>query len=205
MCAILNGFAYYGLFRPSGATFLVFADYCRRSIRLAGLAKLPALYIFTHDSVGVGEDGPTHEPVETVSALRLVPNLDVFRPGDPEETAGAFVGALERTDGPTLLALSRQNLPNLSETPVEVRRNGTLKGAYILHRETGPLQAIIIATGSEVQHAIPAAKQPAGGTELVFPPSLYRFERQDSSYREEVLPSSCRKRASIEAAVTEYW
>jgi len=205
MCAILNGFAYYGLFRPSGATFLVFADYCRPSIRLAALAKLPALYIFTHDSVGVGEDGPTHEPVETVSALRLVPNLDVFRPGDPEETAGAFVGALERTDGPTLLALSRQNLPNLSETPVEVRRNGTLKGAYILHRETGPLQAIIIATGSEVQHAIAAAKQLGGGIRVVSAPCLDRFERQDSSYREEVLPSSCRKRVSIEAGVTEYW
>jgi transketolase len=205
MCAILNGFAYYGLFRPSGATFLVFADYCRPSIRLAALAKLPVLYIFTHDSVGVGEDGPTHEPVETVSALRLLPNLDVFRPADPEETAGAFVGALERTDGPTLLALSRQNLPNLSETPVEVRRNGTLKGAYILHRETGPLQAIIIATGSEVQHAIAAAKQLGGGIRVVSAPCLDRFERQDASYREEVLPSSCRKRVSIEAGVTEYW
>jgi transketolase len=205
MCAILNGFAYYGLFHPSGATFLVFADYCRPSIRLAALAKLPVLYIFTHDSVGVGEDGPTHEPVETVSALRLLPNLDVFRPADPEETAGAFVGALERIDGPTLLALSRQNLPNLSETPVEVRRNGTLKGAYILHRETGPLQAIILATGSEVQHAIAAAKQLGGGIRVVSAPCLNRFERQDAGYREEVLPSSCRKRVSIEAGVTEYW
>src|SRR5260370_15861631 len=124
MCAILNGIAYDGIFRPSGATFLVFADYCRPSIRLAALAKLPVLYIFTHDSVGVCEDGPTHEPVETVSALRLLPNLDVFRPADPEETAGAFVGALERIDGPTLLALSRQNLPGLSETSVEVARKG---------------------------------------------------------------------------------
>jgi transketolase len=205
MCAILNGLAYYGLFHPSGATFLVFADYCRPSIRLAALAKLPVLYIFTHDSVGVGEDGPTHEPVETVSALRLLPNLDVFRPADPEETAGAFVGALERIDGPTLLALSRQNLPNFSETPVEVRRNGTLKGAYIIHRETGPLQAIIIATGSEVQHAIAAAKQLGGGIRVVSAPCLNRFERQDAGYREEVLPSSCRKRVSIEAGVTEYW
>jgi transketolase len=205
MCAILNGIAYYGLFRPSGATFLVFADYCRPSIRLAALAKLPVVYIFTHDSVGVGEDGPTHEPIETVSALRLVPNLDVFRPGDPEETAGAFAGALERIDGPTLLALSRQNLPNLSDTPVEVRRNGTLKGAYILHRESGPLEAIIIATGSEVQHAVAAAKQLGGGIRVVSAPCLNRFERQDASYREEVLPSSCRKRVSIEAGVTEYW
>lgn len=205
MCAILNGMAYYGLFRPSGATFLVFADYCRASIRLAALAKLPVIYIFTHDSVGVGEDGPTHEPIETVSALRLLPNLDVMRPGDPEETAGAFVGALERTDGPTLLALTRQTLPNLSDVPVEVRRNGALKGAYVLHRETGPLQAIIIASGSEVQHAVAAAKQLGGGIRVVSAPCLDRFERQDASYREEVLPSSCRKRVSIEAGVTEFW
>ena len=205
MCAILNGMAYYGLFRPSGATFLVFADYCRPSIRLAALAKLPVIYIFTHDSVGVGEDGPTHEPIETVSALRLLPNLDVIRPGDPEETAGAFVAALERTDGPTLLALTRQTLPNLSEAPVEVRRNGALKGAYVLHRETDPLQAIIIASGSEVQHAVAAAKQLGGGIRVVSVPCSERFERQDASYREEVLPSACRKRVSIEAGVTEFW
>jgi transketolase len=205
MCAILNGMAYYGLFRPSGATFLVFADYCRPSIRLAALAKLPVIYIFTHDSVGVGEDGPTHEPIETVSALRLLPNLDVIRPADPEETAGAFVAALERTDGPTLLALTRQTLPNLSEAPVEVRRNGALKGAYVLHRETGPLQGIIIASGSEVQHAVAAAKQLGGGIRVVSVPCSERFERQDASYREEVLPSVCRKRVSIEAGVTEFW
>lgn len=205
MCAILNGMAYYGLFRPSGATFLVFADYCRASIRLAALAKLPVIYIFTHDSVGVGEDGPTHEPIETVSALRLLPNLDVMRPADPEETAGAFVGALERTDGPTLLALSRQTLPNLSEASVEARRNGTLKGAYVLHRETGPLEAIIIASGSEVQHAVAAAKQLGGGIRVVSAPCLDRFDRQEASYREEVLPSGCRKRVSIEAGVTEFW
>jgi transketolase len=205
MCAILNGIAYYGLFRPSGATFLVFADYCRPSIRLAALAKLPVIYIFTHDSVGVGEDGPTHEPIETVSALRLLPNLDVIRPADPEETAGAFVAALERTDGPTLLALTRQTLPNLSEAPVEVRRNGALKGAYILHHESGPLEAIIIASGSEVQHAVAAAKQLGDGIRVVSAPCLDRFERQDASYREEVLPSACRKRVSIEAGVTEFW
>jgi transketolase len=205
MCAILNGIGYYGLFRPSGATFLVFADYCRASIRLAALAKLPVLYIFTHDSIGLGEDGPTHEPIETLSALRLLPNLDVIRPADPEETAGAFVAALERTDGPTLLALSRQTLPNFSDVPVEVRRNGALKGAYILHRETGPLEVIIIATGSEVQHAVAAAKQLGGGIRVVSAPSLERFERQDASYREEVLPSACRKRVSIEAGATEFW
>ena len=111
MCAMLNGFAYDKIFRPSGATFLVFADYCRASIRLAALSHLPVVYIFTHDSVGVGEDGPTHQPIETVSGLRLIPHLHVIRPADPEETAGAFAAALLRTDGPTLLALSRQALP----------------------------------------------------------------------------------------------
>src|SRR5712672_1874628 len=127
MCAILNGIAYDGIFRPSGATFLVFADYCRPSIRLAALAKLPVLYISTHDSVGVGEDGPTHQPVETVSGLGVIPNLDVIRPGDPEETAGAFVAAFSRTDGPTLIALTRQAIPIQNEVPVEVRREGVQK------------------------------------------------------------------------------
>ena len=117
MCSMLNGIAAHGVFRASGATFLVFADYCRAAIRLAALSHLPVIYVFTHDSVGVGEDGPTHEPVETVPGLRGIPNLDVIRPADPEETAGAWVAALERTEGPTLLALTRQNLPLLSETP----------------------------------------------------------------------------------------
>ena len=111
MCAILNGISYHGLFRASGATFTVFTDYCRASIRLAALAKLPNAYIFTHDSIGVGEDGPTHEPVETISSVRVMPNIDVIRPADPEETAGAFVAAMERTDGPTLIALTRQVVP----------------------------------------------------------------------------------------------
>src|SRR6266403_5938596 len=127
MCAIMNGIAYHGIFKPSGATFLVFADYCRPSIRLASLARLPVVYIFTHDSVGVGEDGPTHQPVETVSGLRVIPNLDLIRPGDPEETAGAFVAAFSRTDGPTLIALTRQAIPIQNGVPVEVRREGVRK------------------------------------------------------------------------------
>jgi transketolase len=205
MCAILNGIAYYGVFRPSGATFLVFADYCRPSIRLAALAKLPVLYIFTHDSVGVGEDGPTHEPVETVSGLRVLPNLDVYRPADPEECAAAFVAALQRTNGPTLLALTRQVVPNLTELPAEQRRQGTLRGAYILRKETSPLQLILIATGSEVQHALAAAKELGSGVRVVSAPCLNKFDRQDETYRNEVLPPSCRKRVSIEAGVTAYW
>jgi transketolase len=205
MCAILNGIGYHGIFRPSGATFLVFADYCRAAIRLAALSGTPVIYIFTHDSVGVGEDGPTHEPVETVSSLRLIPHLDVIRPADPEETAGAFVAAVQRIDGPTLLALSRQAVPNLSEASPEERRQGTLRGAYVIRKEQGELKLILLATGSEVQHALNAAKQLGDGVRVVSIPSFERFDRQDEAYRNEVLPPSCRKRVSIEAGVTEIW
>jgi len=205
MGAMLNGFAYHGIFRPSGATFLVFSDYCRPSIRLAALSHLPVIYIFTHDSVAVGEDGPTHEPVETISSLRLIPNLDVIRPGDHEETAGAFVAALSRTTGPTLLALCRQNLPNLSQFDVTVRREGVLKGGYILQKETGALKVIVISTGSELNVAVEAAKRLGDGVRVVSMPSTYRFDQQPAEYKEEVLPSSCRKRVVIEAGVTPLW
>ncbi len=205
MCAILNGYAYDGIFRPSGATFLVFSDYGRPSIRVAALAKLPVLYIFTHDSVAVGEDGPTHEPVETVAALRAIPGLDVIRPADPEETAGAYAAALEHIHGPTLLSLSRQNLPNLKEIPVDVRRKGVFKGAYIARKETAPLESIILSAGSEVHVALEAATTLGAGTRVVSVPCFERFLRQDASYREEVLPSGCRKRISIEAGISDPW
>jgi len=205
MAAILNGFAYDGIFRPSGATFLVFADYARPSIRLASLASLPVTYIFTHDSVAVGEDGPTHEPVETVSALRLIPNLDVIRPADPEETAGAFAAAMERTDGPTLLALTRQAVPMLNEIPVKARREGVSLGGYIAVKETAPLETILLSTGSELQHAMAAAKKLGAGTRVVSLPCFERFERQPQDYRESVLPSTCRRRVAIEAGVTDLW
>ena len=205
MCAIMNGIAYHGIFKPSGATFLVFADYCRPSIRLAALAKLPVVYIFTHDSVGVGEDGPTHQPVETASGLRVIPNLDVIRPGDPEETAGAFAAAFSRTDGPTLIALTRQAIPIQNEVPVDVRREGARKGAYVARKEAGELEVIILATGSELQHAFNAAKQLGEGVRVVSVPCTERFLRQDQSYQDEVLPPSCRKRVAIEAGVTILW
>nr|A6YB01.1 RecName: Full=Transketolase; Short=TK [Physarum polycephalum]ABQ23348.1 transketolase [Physarum polycephalum] len=205
MGAMLNGFAYHGIFRPSGATFLVFSDYLRPSIRLAALSHLPVIYIFTHDSVAVGEDGPTHQPVETVSSLRLIPNLDVIRPGDHEETAGAFVAALSRTTGPTLLALCRQNLPNLSQFDVNARREGVLKGGYILQKETGALKVIVISTGSELNVAVEAAKRLGDGVRVVSMPSTYRFDQQPAEYKEEVLPSSCKKRVVIEAGVTPLW
>jgi transketolase len=205
MCAMLNGFAYDGIFRPSGATFLVFSDYARPAIRLAALSSLPVIYIFTHDSVAVGEDGPTHQPVETISALRVIPNLDVIRPADPEETAGAFVAAVQRTDGPTLIALTRQNVPNLSDISVEQRRNGVLRGAYIARREEGELQTIILSSGSELQLALAAAKKLGRGIRVVSMPCFEGFERQSAEYQEEVLPASCRRRIAIEAAVPDTW
>jgi transketolase len=205
MCSIMNGIAAHGIFRPSGATFLVFADYARPAIRLAALSHLPVIYIFTHDSVGVGEDGPTHEPVETIPGLRVIPNLDVIRPADPEETAGAYVGALDRTDGPTLLALSRQNLPLLSQIPVKTRREGALKGGYVAIKETAPLDLILLSAGSELQHAVEAAKVLGAGTRVVSIPCFSRFDRQPDAYKDEVLPKSCRRRVSIEATVTSTW
>ena len=205
MAAIANGVAYDGLFRPSIATFLVFADYSRPSMRLAALAKLPVVYIYTHDSIGVGEDGPTHQPIETVSALRLIPGLDVIRPADPEETAGAFAAALSRTDGPTLLALTRQVLPTLNDIPVATRREGVLQGAYIARREEGALTTILLASGSELQLALAAAQQLGSGVRVVSVPSMERFARQPREVREAILPSAIRRRVSIEAGVTGLW
>lgn len=205
MGALLNGVAYDGIWRASGATFMVFADYLRPSIRLASLAGLPVVYIFTHDSVGVGEDGPTHQPVETVSGLRVIPNLDVIRPCDTEETAGAFVAAMERLDGPTVLSLTRQGIPNINSVTAEERRHGVLKGGYIIKKESGPLEVILIATGSEVQHAVAAAEDIGAGARVVSMPSMRRFDAQSADYKESVLPASCTKRIAIEAGVTGLW
>ncbi|TAG07879.1 MAG: transketolase [Verrucomicrobia bacterium] len=205
MGAICNGIAYDGLFRASGATFLVFADYLRGSIRLAALSGLPVTYIFTHDSVGVGEDGPTHQPVETVSSLRLIPQLDVIRPGDAEETAGAFLAAMHRTDGPTALILSRQAIPLMNSLSVAERRDGVMRGGYIAHRETGELRQILLATGSELQHAMAAAAELGDGVRVVSMPCFEIFDRQNDDYRESVLPAEVKNRVAIEAGVTALW
>ncbi len=205
MCAIMNGISYHGIFRASGATFLVFTDYCRASIRLGALSKLPNIYIFTHDSIGVGEDGPTHEPVETVSSVRVMPQIDVIRPADPEETAGAFAAAAQRVDGPTLLALTRQVVPILNDVDVKLRREGVARGGYIAKKEKGKLDLIIMSCGSELQHALAAAKELGDGARVVSMPCFERFNRQSEKYRDEVLPKSCRKRVAIEAGVTEIW
>lgn len=205
MGAILNGLAYDGIFKVSGATFLTFSDYMRPSVRLAALSMLPVFYIWTHDSVGVGEDGPTHQPVEHVMSLRAIPNLDVIRPADAEETAGAYAAAIERADGPTALILSRQNLPIIAEASVAERREGVLKGGYVLRREKADLKLILIATGSEVQHALKAADELGDGVRVVSLPCWERFERQSAEYRESVLPAAVTARVSIEAGVTLGW
>jgi len=205
MGAICNGVAYDGIFHATGATFCVFADYMRPSIRLASLSHLPVGYIFTHDSVGVGEDGPTHQPVETVSGLRVIPNLDVIRPADPEETAGAFVAMLERRDGPTAVVLTRQKVPTLDDIPVKDRREGVFRGGYVAKKESGDLHTILIATGSELQHALAAAEQLGDGVRVVSMPCLERFDRQPDDYRESVLPAACKRRVAIEAGVGDLW
>jgi len=163
MGSIMNGFAYHGIFTISGSTFLVFADYMRATVRVAALAELQVSYIWTHDSIGVGEDGPTHQPVETVSGLRVIPNLDVIRPADAEETVGAYVASIDRKTGPTALILSRQNLEQMSGVDVNVRREGTLKGAYVTKPEVGELKKIVMGAGSEVQHLMAAFKDRHGG------------------------------------------
>ena len=204
MAASMNGICYHGGYRPQCATFLTFADYLRPSVRLAAMSHLPVIYVFTHDSVGVGEDGPTHQPVETVMSLRVIPRLDVIRPADPEETAAAWVAALERRDAPTALALTRQNVPMLPGE-AQQKREGVLKGGYVLVPETGKLETILMATGSEVQHAVAAAKTLGVGVRVVSLPCWQRFDRQPQSYRDQVLPPSCTRRVSIEAGVTTGW
>jgi transketolase len=205
MGSIMNGFAYHGLFKVSGSTFLVFVDYLRPTIRVAALSELNRVsYILTHDSIGVGEDGPTHQPVETVSGLRVIPNLDVLRPSDAEETVAAMVHSVTRKDGPVALIFSRQNVDQNNDMDYMARREGTLKGAYIAKKETAALDLIILATGSEVQHALKAGAE-LPGARVVSMPSMEIFERQSEEYKESVLPSSCVKRIAMEAGVSALW
>merc|ERR1712003_522488 len=205
MGSIMNGFAFHGLFKISGSSFLVFVDCLRPTVRVASLSELGAVsYILTHDSIGVGEDGPTHQPVETVSGLRVIPNLDVYRPADAEETAAAYVHSVIRKGGPTALILSRQNLGQNTDIPAMERREGALKGAYVAKAETSDLDLIIIATGSEVQHALEAAKD-MPGARVVSMPCMEVYERQSDDYKESVLPSTCTKRIAMEAGVSAPW
>lgn len=204
MGAISNGIAYCGIFEPSCATFLTFAGYMLGSIRVSALSRLPMQYVFTHDSIGVGMDGPTHQPVEMVSILRCIPRLDVIRPADSEECAAAWAAAISRNDGPTALILSRQNLPLQTSISAQTKRLGTLKGAYVAKKENGDLKKIIIATGSELQWAMKAGEA-ENGTRVVSMPSMEIFERQSDAYKNEVLPASCKNRIAIEAGISQPW
>jgi transketolase len=208
MGAILNGIVLHGGTRPYGGTFLIFSDYMRPAVRLAALMKLPVIYVWTHDSIGLGEDGPTHQPIEQLSALRAIPGLDVVRPADANETAWAWRMALEHTDRPTAIALTRQNLPVLDRTVVE-GADGVAQGGYILaDAGTGQPEVIIMATGSEVSLALTARQrlEEAGTpTRVVSMPCREWFDTQDSAYRERVLPTGVKARVSVEAGVAMSW
>ncbi|MBB5919304.1 transketolase [Actinoalloteichus hoggarensis] len=205
MGAILNGIALHGPTRPYGGTFLVFSDYMRPAVRLAALMKAPAVYVWTHDSIGLGEDGPTHQPIEHLAALRAIPGLTVVRPADANETSAAWRAIMERPDGPIGLALSRQNLPILAGTSTE----GVSRGGYVLaEAEGGDPRLVLIATGSEVQIAVEAREvlQAEGvPTRVVSMPSVEWFEAQDLDYRESVLPPSLHARVVIEAGIAQPW
>ena len=210
MGGVVNGIALYGGFIPYAATFLTFSDYMRGSVRLAALSKLRVVYVWTHDSIGVGEDGPTHQPVEHIAALRAMPNLTVFRPGDANETAAAWACAIDVCEGPTALALTRQKLPILEGTP-ERAREGVARGGYILRDASGEAarpDLILIGTGSELQLATTAAaalEKDGVRCRVVSLPSWERFEAQDAAYREAVLPRASRKRVTIEAESPFGW
>ncbi len=206
MGAILNGMALHGAVRPYGGTFLIFSDYMRPAIRLAALMELPVIYVFTHDSIGLGEDGPTHQPVEQLAALRAIPNLYVVRPADAAETAEAWRIAIERKHGPTALVLTRQAVPDIDRTRCATAE-GVRRGAYVL-LETEDPQAILIASGSEVSIALEAHERlEAEGVRVrvVSMPCCELFELQPASYREQVLPLGIRRRVAVEAAATPGW
>ncbi|MFM2153557.1 MAG: transketolase, partial [Pseudomonadota bacterium] len=207
MAAAANGIGLFGGLRAFCATFLVFADYARPSIRLAALQHAPTVFVFTHDSVFLGEDGPTHQPIEHLASLRLIPNLEVWRPADAREVALAWAGALRRTTGPSLLSLTRQRLAPLSGRATQVPLNADEAAAYVVHEPEGPLDAVLIATGSEVPLAIDAAKQlEASGrrVRVVSMPCVERFERRDLAAQRMLLPKGVPV-ATLEAGRTDLW
>ena len=206
MAAMMNGIALHGGFIPYGGTFLIFMEYARNAVRMAALMKQRAIYVFTHDSVGLGEDGPTHQPVEQLAAMRATPNLDTWRPCDAVESAIAWKQAILRTDGPTALVFSRQTLPH--QVGAAERVSDVSRGGYVLREEQGELEAIIIATGSEIALATQAADTlSAAGRSIrvVSMPCAEVFERQDVEYRESVLPSHILARVAVEASHQDWW
>lgn len=202
MTAIANGVALHGGFIPYVATFLMFMEYARNAVRMSALMKQRVIHVYTHDSIGLGEDGPTHQPIEQIASLRGTPNLNTWRPADTIETAIAWKSALVRKDGPTALILSRQNLPFQSRTAEQIAN--AAKGGYVLAEEKGELKAIIIATGSEVALAMEAYAQ-LEGVRVVSMPCAEEFMKQDAAYREAVLPAAVRARVAVEAAHVDYW
>ena len=206
MAALGNGLALHGGLIPYSATFLVFSDYARNALRMAALMKIRQIFVFTHDSIGLGEDGPTHQPVEHTASLRLIPGMSLWRPCDAVETAVAWHCAIERNDGPTSLALSRQNLPHQVRDSAQIRN--IARGGYTLMDCEGEPEAIIIATGSEVALATDAAtllKEKGRRVRVVSMPSTDVFDSQDDSYRQSVLPSTIKARVAVEAGVTDGW
>ena len=214
MGAILNGILLHGPTRAFGGTFLIFSEYMRPAVRLAALMKIPAIYVWTHDSIGVGEDGPTHQPVEQLASLRAIPGLDVVRPADANETAWAWKTVLERQHTPAGLALTRQGVPTLERGPGEATAESlaharfTARGGYVLAEASGQPEVILIATGSEVSLAVAARAQLEGEgipTRVVSMPCVEWFDEQDADYREAVLPRSVQARVTVEAGVSQSW
>ena len=202
MCALMNGIALHGGFLPFGGTFLIFMEYARNAVRMAALMKQRVIYVFTHDSIGLGEDGPTHQPIEQLASLRSTPGLETWRPCDTTETFVAWKEAVSY-QGPTALALSRQGLANQPRDGQQVA--DIARGGYVLKKETSTLELILIATGSEVELAVAASESLGGGVRVVSMPSTSQFDRQDAAYKESVLPASCTKRLAIEAGHPDGW
>ena len=203
MTAISNGLALHGCFVPYDATFLVFSDYARNAVRMSALMGARAIHVYTHDSIGLGEDGPTHQPVEHMASLRYIPHNDVWRPCDAVESAVAWKSAIERRDGPSCLVFSRQNLAHQARDAAQLA--AIARGGYVLKDSAGAPELILIATGSEVGLAMQAAGQLGAGVRVVSMPSTDVFDRQDDAYRESVLPMACRKRVAIEAGIADFW
>jgi len=203
MTAISNGLALHGGFIPYDATFLVFSDYARNALRMSALMGAHAIHVYTHDSIGLGEDGPTHQPIEHLASLRYIPGNDVWRPCDAVESAVAWRAAIERKDGPNCLVFSRQTLAHQLRDEAQVA--DIARGGYVLKDSDGEPATILIATGSEVGLAMQAAEKFGGNVRVVSMPSSDVFDRQSAEYRESVLPNACRKRVAIEAGATDFW
>ena len=208
MGSIVNGIALQGTTRPYGGTFLVFSDYMRPAVRLAALMGTPSTFVWTHDSIGVGEDGPTHQPIEHLWALRMIPGLDIVRPADANETSYAWRGILENNDRPAGIILSRQGLPTFDREKY-ASAEGVLKGGYVLSESpTGTVDVVLIGTGSEVQLAVEAQDALAKdgiGARVVSMPSVEWFNEQDEEYRNSVIPADVKARVSVEAGSTLGW